>query len=1781
MTQSGGGEYSLGTATLTLRGDMQPLEKDLARMRRVIEEMEKRGTKIPAPNIPAPAPETQRGYDELLKTLEEMRRSVEQNGEAFRQLNGTMAGAGAAAGTASGSNGFGGAAAALTSMSVMTAKLLPVLMQLEAVQGAIPGVAAKLGLVSKAVPVLGVAAAAATPVLAGLGKAALALIPGLGQLALAALGLNAIFGVMAAGATAAIAPLQRISAEAGRLNKQVAEAGIFAAQNFAILGPDGKLVEGTARQMQMVRGQILKEYRGIQQEVANISGATAGQIYEGFNVILGNISSLGEKGTTENAAKLATRIAAGMNTLGIPTFQLRQEVNALMMGNIDQNAMMAKKLGITGDDVRRQQAQGTYYDFLMKKLEKLYEGQKVLALSLENVKSNFDDVNQAISAEAGQPLEADTARMMQTILVTFKNLQGSFTGFFKSIAEAVGPVIKAFGPIVSVLVSIGATASSVGRVIMDVVGFVTAALGTTLLAPLVAVARSIELIAKLVQIVGEGFAALINPVKAMFNVFADQSSNDVSSFFDQIFTGLDKVSGAIDAFNKKWAAMLLNASLGSIRAGMKLRGASEEDIQEAQNNFRDPYKLQTGVTDEVQLRALKLPPNIVKQIEDRDARLGTGSTRALNISKEWADIKQKAYQNEIKSLEQGITLMNKQREIAEAMSAVSGARRALVARSFELGVQVAASPEARLAAETRLADLKLSQEKEAIAERRGILQTERELQQRQMAIQEKQIRIQQEQLKIQLAEARADAVRVTNQTQAALQARANTKFNSPEYLAYTRELNTSAAEQTRNIAKIAGTKEALRLSFQAEAQLGNINGLEAQRLGLQEQQLDIQGQSAQFTREQQALMAQISQQEQAITNELNKATNEQNRKKAALEGQSAEIERQLKLQDQQGRLEKARADLAATRAKAEVQAAQRLEEVQSAQERARSGGGTASVIEAQIAAAAAGVTGMETAAEVQQRLYDARKAQMDREQELQRRQLEVQQMREASEVRISKIKLQGQLIDLAIQRAQILAEIRRVGLGQQRDALSQQVAGASTVPGLGAGTATFGRTGRMSLAAGYGMVDVRGSDRATVAQDAMDIIRANTARGVRTLIGGDQSGDVDATNLTGDRLADAVARGMDRHANRVGRGTFAIDLIAKEGTPVGIPLSGVSNRARNTGVAGTTPRGNLALHLGAGSTGTGAPAAPMLPPANTNPKLLRIMQAAKGAGFQGEDLIRMTAVAMAESSGNPNALNDNPRTGDLSYGAWQINMKGGMGPERRSALGISSNEELFDPAVNARAAKMLFDQRGFQPWENTYGNANYQRWIGQARAVAPSVMAGGAADGGVTTSTGNQMDGLQQTLREIDSSESLLTQTLRDLNKWLEKLTNIQSLEKETLTEQQLAERAQFEFEQRRALLTAEIMKTPQGQLGVAAGDAVSGGLRGGISGAMEALLSGGDVRQAVASALAQAGQNLMQATLDALLNPLLEQLEGGIFKAITGVDINAAALQGAATGLGQAAFLHNQAALALTAAASALGGGGASGMFSWASQLPSLIAGFAGGIAGAPDLSGAFGGANSLGFGAAMGMPNLVPAFTPALAAGGEIQYGLDYLVGEKNAEIVRFNKSGGKVYSNRALTQALGVPFQRQPGGAAAVAEGGGDSLGVPFMGAGSTGGGDSMGVPFMGGGSTGTANGGKAVAPFPGGSRSGSPATPGIPFLKASPGGSGGMAGVPGGSSGGPGGIARTSSLRLNLQTQVINGVEYATVEQVREAAAAAAMAGRDSAYDGMRNNPSIQRSLGMRG
>lgn len=99
---------------------------------------------------------------------------------------------------------------------------------------------------------------------------------------------------------------------------------------------------------------------------------------------------------------------------------------------------------------------------------------------------------------------------------------------------------------------------------------------------------------------------------------------------------------------------------------------------------------------------------------------------------------------------------------------------------------------------------------------------------------------------------------------------------------------------------------------------------------------------------------------------------------------------------------------------------------------------------------------------------------------------------------------------------------------------------------------------------------------------------------------------------------------------------------------------------------------------------------------------------AKGVGWKGSDVNIAVAVALAESGGNPRAHNATPP--DNSYGLWQINMLGAMGPDRRKKFGLQSNEDLFQPAVNARAAYGIWKGSGWKAW-TTYTRGTYKQYM--------------------------------------------------------------------------------------------------------------------------------------------------------------------------------------------------------------------------------------------------------------------------------------------------------------------------------------------------------------------------------------------------------------------------------------------------------------------------------------
>lgn len=78
------------------------------------------------------------------------------------------------------------------------------------------------------------------------------------------------------------------------------------------------------------------------------------------------------------------------------------------------------------------------------------------------------------------------------------------------------------------------------------------------------------------------------------------------------------------------------------------------------------------------------------------------------------------------------------------------------------------------------------------------------------------------------------------------------------------------------------------------------------------------------------------------------------------------------------------------------------------------------------------------------------------------------------------------------------------------------------------------------------------------------------------------------------------------------------------------------------------------------------------------------------AGFRGDDLAKALAISYRESNFNTDAHNRNRKTGDNSYGLFQINMIDKYGENRRRAWKLKSNEELFDPIVNIRVANEMY-----------------------------------------------------------------------------------------------------------------------------------------------------------------------------------------------------------------------------------------------------------------------------------------------------------------------------------------------------------------------------------------------------------------------------------------------------------------------------------------------------------
>jgi len=96
-----------------------------------------------------------------------------------------------------------------------------------------------------------------------------------------------------------------------------------------------------------------------------------------------------------------------------------------------------------------------------------------------------------------------------------------------------------------------------------------------------------------------------------------------------------------------------------------------------------------------------------------------------------------------------------------------------------------------------------------------------------------------------------------------------------------------------------------------------------------------------------------------------------------------------------------------------------------------------------------------------------------------------------------------------------------------------------------------------------------------------------------------------------------------------------------------------------------------------------------------------LVELLKAVGFEGQGLVIAFGVAKKESNGRPFAFNGNKRTGDSSFGVFQINMIGNLGPDRRDRYDLTYNSELFSPVKNAQIVYKM--TKGGKDWSSWNG----------------------------------------------------------------------------------------------------------------------------------------------------------------------------------------------------------------------------------------------------------------------------------------------------------------------------------------------------------------------------------------------------------------------------------------------------------------------------------------------
>ena len=195
--------------------------------------------------------------------------------------------------------------------------------------------------------------------------------------------------------------------------------------NTEITDPYQKIVNLT--------GAVRSNIDSIRERSIALAGVTSNEVIEVFGIVATQIGQIG--GGLKEAEDLAINFAAALGTFGIPLYQARQEVGSILRGDITMDSYLAKALGITNEDVARAKTQaGGVIKFLEERLAASVAGQRIAAEGFSGVVSNIRDLSELFNQRLGAGLlDPLLGGLSSTFELLFKIREQLF-----AIADAAG-----------------------------------------------------------------------------------------------------------------------------------------------------------------------------------------------------------------------------------------------------------------------------------------------------------------------------------------------------------------------------------------------------------------------------------------------------------------------------------------------------------------------------------------------------------------------------------------------------------------------------------------------------------------------------------------------------------------------------------------------------------------------------------------------------------------------------------------------------------------------------------------------------------------------------------------------------------------------------------------------------------------------------------------------------------------------------------------------------------------------------------------------------------------------------------------------------------------------------------------------------------------------------------------------------------------------------------------------------------------------------------------------